>query len=199
MVCAVVAALYRRRNQGENTAMNPVLRYAAVYGSLSGLIVIIVLIVGLQFQHQLHFIGTEWFGYLIMLIAMTFIFVGVKRYRDVEKGGVIKFVPAFFVGLSIAVVASLIYVLMWEIYLATTHYAFMDQYIDGIIRARKAAGVSGPALAQQIAKLNEMRAEYANPLFRLPMTFLEIFPVGSIVALVSAALIRSSKFLPAAR
>jgi hypothetical protein len=44
-----------------------------------------------------------------------------------------------------------------------------------------------------------MRAEYANPLYRLPMTFLEIFPVGFIVALVSAALIRSSKFLPAAR
>ncbi len=28
-----------------------------------------------------------------MLVALTFIFVGVKRYRDVELGGVIKFVP----------------------------------------------------------------------------------------------------------
>ena len=173
--------------------MNPALRYSAIYGSLSGLIVIIVLIVGLQYQHQFHFIGTEWFGYLIMLIAPTFIFVGVKRYRDVEKGGVIKFFTAFFVGLGIAVVASLIYMLVWEIYLAMTHYTFMDQYIDGIIRARKAAGVSGPALAQQVAQLNQMRDEYANPLYRLPMTFLEIFPVGLIVALVSAALIRNAR------
>ena len=179
--------------------MNRILRYAAIYGSLSGLIIIAVLLVGLQFQSQLHFLGTEWFGYLIMLIALTFIFVGVKRYRDVERGGVIRFGTAFLVGLAIAVMASLIYVFMWEIYLATTHYAFMDQYIAGIIRARKAAGVSGPALAQQIAELNEMRVEYANPLYRLPMTFLEIFPVGLIVALVSAALIRNTRFLPAAR
>jgi hypothetical protein len=199
MVSDGFAALYPQRNHGGDTAMNPFLRYSAIYGSLSGAIVILVLIVGLQFQHQLHFIGTEWFGYLTMLIALTFIFVGVKRYRDVEKGGVIKFFTAFAVGLGIAVMASLIYMLMWEIYLALTHYTFMDSYIDGIIRARKAAGVSGPALAKQIAQLNEMRAEYANPLYRLPMTFLEIFPVGFIVALVSAALIRSSKFLPAAR
>ncbi len=47
--------------------------------------------------------------------------------------------------------------------------------------------------------LNQMRDEYANPLYRLPMTFLEIFPVGLIVALVSAALIRNARFLPAAR
>ncbi|HTT98981.1 MAG TPA: DUF4199 domain-containing protein [Rhizomicrobium sp.] len=179
--------------------MNPFLRYSAIYGSLSGAIVILVLIVGLQFQHQLHFIGTEWFGYLTMLVALTFIFVGVKRYRDVEKGGVIKFFTAFAVGLGIAVMASLIYMLVWEIYLAATHYTFMDNYIDGIIRARKAAGVTGAALAKQIAQLNEMRAEYANPLYRLPMTFLEIFPVGLIVALVSAALIRNTRFLPAAR
>jgi hypothetical protein len=199
MVCAAVAALYRRRNHGGNTTMNPFLRYAAIYGSLSGAIVILVLIVGLQFQSQLHFIGTEWFGYLTMLVALTFIFVGVKRYRDVEKGGVIKFFTALAVGLGIAVMASLIYMLVWEIYLAATHYTFMDHYIDGIIRARKAAGVSGPALAQQIAQLNAMRDEYANPLYRLPMTFLEIFPVGLIVALVSAGLIRNTKFLPAAR
>ena len=48
---------------------------------------------------------------------MTFIFVGVKRYRDVELGGVIRFLPALSWG-SPSPVAALAYVLIWEIYLA---------------------------------------------------------------------------------
>ena len=45
--------------------------------------------------------------------------------------------------------------------------------------------------------MNELEARYANPLFRLPMTFLEIFPVGLLVALAAAAMLRNSKVLPA--
>ena len=44
--------------------------------------------------HDSGVFGTVWFGYLVMLVALTFIFVGVKRYRDVERGGGIKFLPA---------------------------------------------------------------------------------------------------------
>ena len=45
--------------------------------------------------------------------------------------------------------------------------------------------------------MNELRDAYANPLFRLPMTFLEIFPVGLLIALISAAVLRNPKVLPA--
>ena len=38
---------------------------------------------------------------------------------------------------------------------------------------------------------------YANPLFRLPITFTEILPVGLIVSLISALLLRNSRFMPA--
>ncbi len=41
-----------------------------------------------------------------------------------------------------------------------------------------------------------MAESYRNPLFRIPMTFIEIFPVGLLVALISAALLRNPKLLP---
>jgi hypothetical protein len=177
--------------------MNPMLRYALTYGILSGSVVIATLIAGVTMAAHDSFLTTEWFGYLVMLVALTFVFVGVKRFRDVERGGVIRFGGAFMVGLGIAVTAGLIYVAVWEVYLAATHYTFMDHYIAGIIRARQAQGLSGAALAQEVAKLEAMRAQYANPLFRIPMTFLEIFPVGLLVALISAALLRNPRVLPA--
>ncbi len=73
----------------------------------------------------------------------------------------------------------------------------MDGYVAAVIAAKKAHGVTGAALAAEIAELNAMKAQYANPLFRLPMTFLEIFPVGLLIALISAAVLRNPRVLPA--
>ena len=109
----------------------------------------------------------------------------------------IRFLPALGVGIAIAAVAGLAYVLTWEAYLALTHYRFMDDYIAGIISARRAAHASPAAVAAEMAKLAALKANYANPLFRLPMTFMEIAPVGLIVSLLSAALLRNPRILPA--
>jgi hypothetical protein len=38
--------------------------------------------------------------------------------------------------------------------------------------------------------------QYADPLYRLPMTFTESFPVGVLVSLMSEALLRNPRFLP---
>ena len=45
--------------------------------------------------------------------------------------------------------------------------------------------------------MERLREQYANPVFRLPITFLEIFPVGLLITLVSAGLLRNSELLPA--
>lgn len=175
------------------------MKYALTYGLLSGLVIIGTMLTGIVLSDQESFFSSEWFGYLVMLVALTFIFVGVKRYRDVERGGVIRFGGAFAMGLGIAATAGVAYVAVWETYLAFTDYAFMDQYIAGIVSARQAAGVPESEIAQEMIKLESMRAQYANPLFRIPMTFLEIFPVGLLVALVSALLLRNPRLLPATR
>ena len=69
------------------------MKYALTYGLLSGFVIIVTMIAGIALSGSGSFFSSEWFGYLVMLVALTFIFVGVKRYRDVERGGVIKFGP----------------------------------------------------------------------------------------------------------
>ena len=175
------------------------MKYVLTYGLLSGLVIIATMLTGILLSDSGSFFSSEWFGYLVMLVALTFIFVGVKRYRDVECGGIIRFGPALGLGLAIAAVAGFAYVAVWEAYLAATDYAFIDGYVAGVLRARQAEGLSGAALAREAAELETLRSQYANPLFRIPMTFLEIFPVGLLVALVSALLVRNPKLLPATR
>ena len=174
------------------------LRIALTYGVIAGVVIVIGIIAtfSLTEGHGAHGIKSLILGFLIMLLALSMVFFGVKRYRDRDLGGVIKFLPALDLGLGIAIVAGIAYVLVWEGYLAVTHYAFADAYAASYIEAQKAAGVTGPALDAVIAEMNAFKVNYANPLFRLPMTFLEIFPVGLIVAIISAAVLRNSKVLP---
>lgn len=136
-------------------------------------------------------------GYLIMVLALSLIFFGVKRLRDRELGGVIRFLPALLAGLGISAVAGVIYVIGWEITLAVTDYAFIDSYSQAAIEAARAKGASAADVAAVTAQMEEFRRQYANPFFRLPMTFVEIFPVGVLISLISAGLLRNSKFLPA--
>jgi len=167
-------------------------RIILTYGLISGLVVITGIIGTILMSYS-----EVWLGYLIMLVALSSILIGVKQYRDQVLGGVIKFHTALLLGLGIAVVAGLVYIAVWEIYLAATGYTFMDQYVAQTLEAKRAAGVTGAAYQKAAAEMETLRQQYANPLFRLPMTFIEVFPVGLLIAVVSAALLRNPRFLPA--
>ncbi len=175
-------------------------RIILIYGVISGLVVIGSMIIGIVVgfdDNPESVVNLEYVGYLIMLVALSIIFVGIKRYRDQELGGVITFGTAFVVGLGISAIAGVMYVAVWEIYLAMTDYAFMDQYIASVIASEEAKGVVGAELDALIADLDKQRQMYGNLFLRLGITFMEIFPVGLVIALISAAILRKSEVLPA--
>lgn len=172
------------------------IRIILIHGLVAGLIIISSVIATIVFSgDQPH--GNVFLGYLIMLLGMSAVFVGVKQHRDQRLGGVIRFLPAWGVGLGIALMASVAYVAVWEAYLAATDYQFMNQYIAATLEARRADGLSGEAYRTLEAQMLAMAESYKSPLYRLPLTFAEIFPVGLIVSFVSALLLRNSRFLPA--
>jgi len=170
------------------------LRYSLIYGGFAGAIVIGIIIAGLILAGEEGAAsGSQTFGYLIMLAALTLIFVAVKRYRDRVQGGVLGFWPGFGLGLGVAAVAGVVYVIGWEFYLAVSGVDFIGEYAAGVIERKRAAGASAAELDKLAADMAAMKESYANPLLRLPMTFAEIFPVGVLVALVSAAVLRNPK------
>jgi hypothetical protein len=95
------------------------MKYALVYGGIAGAIVIAAIVGGLALDLPNH-LQSELFGYLIMLAALSLIFVGIKKHRDVECGGIIKFTQGLIVGLGISAVAAIVYIIGWEIFLATS-------------------------------------------------------------------------------
>jgi hypothetical protein len=168
-------------------------RMILIYGAIAGAIAIGVMAIDMSLG-----VHSLLVGYLVLFAAMSLIFVGIKRYRDVALGGVIRFSTAAGLGLGIAAVASLIYVIGWEIYLWSTDYSFFGQYVAADLEAKRAAGVSAAELARIQSEMAPMVEQYnSQPLMRAMFSMIEIFPVGLIVALISAALLRNSAFLPA--
>lgn len=172
-------------------------RIIAVYGVIGGIIVSI----GMWFATiaVLDKGGSPGMvvGYLTMLAAMTMVFAGVKRYRDTVQGGVIRFLPAFGVGIAIALIAALFYVATWEVYLFQSGYRFMDDYVAGLIETMRAEGKPAAEIAKFSGEMDAFKAQYANPLLRALITLSEIAPVGLLVALISAAILRNPRAFPA--
>ncbi len=162
------------------------------YGTIAGLVVILSMIGMIVASGGSPEMGdmSLIYGYVTMLVALSSVFFGIRSHRDLALGGSIRFVSALVMGLGISGVAGVIYVLVWEVYLVATDFTFIGAYVDDYIAQQKAAGVSGQALERLVAEMEALKVQYANPLFRMPMTFLEIFPVGVLVSLISAGILR---------
>ena len=172
-------------------------RIILIFGIAAGLIVAVPMCLMVANSEHGSAAQSYFAGYLVMVLALSLIFFGVKRLRDRELGGAIRFVPALLAGLGISAVAGVIYVIGWEITLAVTDFAFIDSYSTAAVEAARAKGASAADIEALIAQMDKFRQQYANPFFRLPITFIEIFPVGCLISLISAALLRNSRFLPA--
>lgn len=169
-----------------------------IYGAAAGLIAGVPLFgMTVAFAHQPPVQNGELIGFTIMLIALSLVFIAIKRHRDVDLGGVISFWRALLLGLGVSAVAGIFYVVAWEAALAVTGADFIGEYTKTYLAQQQAAGVAGEALAKMAREMEQFKSQYANPLFRIPITFIEIFPVGVLVSLVCAALLRNRNFLPA--
>lgn len=174
------------------------LRTILNYGTLAGLLVGIPTFATFVLLGENHPSG-GWgmaLGYSIMLLGMSMVFLAIKRRRD-EQGGVIRFWPAFGIGLAISLVASVFYIVAWEAALAATGIDYIGAYIASAIADKRAQGASPAELARFAAEMSQFKVQYADPLFRIPITLTEILPVGLLVSLVSAGLLRNPRLLAA--
>ncbi|NJM24996.1 MAG: DUF4199 domain-containing protein [Bacteroidia bacterium] len=125
-------------------------------------------------------------------------FFGIKSYRDNHQEGAITFGKGFLVGLLIALLASTFYVVAWEIYFNATDQRFAEQYYSQTVTDIRDSGLPQPEVDAKVKKMEDMRDLYVNnALFRLAITYMEILPVGLLISLISAAVLRRKEVLPA--
>ncbi|WP_170110511.1 DUF4199 domain-containing protein [Flavilitoribacter nigricans] len=137
----------------------------------------------------------ELLGYTTMIVALSLIFFGIKAYRDEQLGGVITFGKAVQVGILITLVASVIYVAGWLLYYHLgSGQEMMDSYLEQQIANIQNSGRPEAVIQQEISEMQSFMELYEEqPLVMIGLTFLEIFPVGLIISLIAAVLLRKKE------
>jgi hypothetical protein len=165
-------------------------RTVITFGLISGAIISLMMAAGLIFADSIGFDKAEVLGYTTIVLSMLMVFFGVRSYRDNAAGGAITFGRAFAVGILITLISCAFYILTWEILYYNFMPGFMDKYAAYAAERAKASGAGPDAVAAQIAQIQKYKELYANPIFNAAVTFLEPFPIGLAVTLISAAILR---------
>ena len=158
------------------------------FGLISGALISLLMGVAVLFQDK---IGHSYVvGYTTIVLSLLLSYFGIRSYRDNVGKGQITFGKAFAIGISITIISCLCYVATWEVIYYNFMPDFMDKYAAHIIEKMKAAGETAAAIQQKTAELDKLRVMYKNPLYNMAMTFIEPFPVGLVITLISAAVLR---------
>jgi len=164
------------------------------YGLISGGILVAMMAITMPFSvcgnGTLSMETSEILGYTSMILAFLLVFFGIRSYRENTGGGTISFGKAFKVGLFITLITCAMYVITWEIVYYGFIPDFADKYAVHVIDGMQKKGESPAAIAEAKKKMDEFKVAYRNPLFNIGMTFLEVFPVGLLVTLISAGILR---------
>lgn len=128
-------------------------------------------------------------GFLTMAISFAFLFIGVKKYRELNDG-VLDFKTGLRVALGIALIASICYVVSWMIYYQFYGQEFVADYQQRYLESLQASGMNDLELGEQRLQLEVMTEKYSNPMFRIGITFMEVIPMGIIFSFFSALILR---------
>lgn len=174
-----------------NNMRKTVITCGCIAGLISASLFIALMLLGRAGDE--NFKNGAVYGYTLMILAFSFIFVGTRITRDKYSGGDISFGKAFRVGVYITLIASTIYVLVWLVDYYVFIPDFADKYGAYVLKTLKASGASQAAIAQQMAANEKFSRMYKNPLFNALITYTEIVPVGLLISLISALVLKRKK------
>lgn len=163
-----------------------IIRFGVIAGAI--LILNMILTTYLCYENP-DFKFNEVIGFTALALAFTSIYNGIKKVRQ-QDGGFISFGKALKTGLLITLIASVIYVGVWLIEYYVFVPDFMDKYSAVELAKAKSSGLDAAALEAKIKTIDQYKEMYKNPLWVMALTFMEVFPLGFVVALISALVLK---------
>jgi hypothetical protein len=159
------------------------------FGLISGAVSSVMMLATLPFIDRIGFDKGEILGYTTIVLSFLLVFFGVRSYRE-NNGGTMTFGRGVTVGLLITLISCVCYVVTWEIIYFKLMPGFVEKYSAYTIEHLKASGASQQTIDASVKQMEGFKRMYHNPLMNAAITFTEPFPIGFVVMLISAAVLR---------
>ena len=163
------------------------------FGLIAGAILSLMMLGTLPFMDKVGFDKGYVIGYTSMVLAFLLVFFGIRSYRENIGGGAITFGRAFTVGILIVLIASACYVVTWEIVYFKLAPGFADRYANYVMEQLRSSGASQQAIQAKLEEMKMLKGMMDNPLTNAALSFIEPLPVGLIITLISAGILRKKR------
>jgi hypothetical protein len=160
------------------------------FGLIAGVIISVLMNASLLLAKRIGSGHSMALGYTIMVASFLLVYFGIRSYRDNNLGGQISFGRAFSCGILITLITTVFYVVSWEIMFFNFMPHFMDGYFAAQIHRVQASGLDAATIATRVAAIQHSQQLYQNPFVNAAYTFIEPLPVGIIITLISAGVLR---------
>ena len=161
------------------------------FGLISGVLSSVLMCGTLPFLRDLnHGDRGLLVGYTAIVLSFLLVFFGIRSYRDNVGGGAITFGQGFAIGICITLISCVFYVVTWQILYFNFLHGIMDGYFATLVQKAQAGPGSAAAIQAKVAAIRHSQQMYENPLVNALYTFIEPFPVGLLITLVSAGILR---------
>jgi hypothetical protein len=160
------------------------------FGLIAGVVISVLMDCSLLLADRIGSGHSMALGYTIMVASFMLVYFGIRSYRDDNLAGQISFGRAFSCGILITLITTVCYVATWEVLYFKFIPHFMDSYFAAQIHRIQSAGLDPATTAARVAAIQHSQQLYQNPLVNMAYTFIEPLPVGLIITLISAAILR---------
>ncbi|MFZ1034239.1 MAG: DUF4199 domain-containing protein, partial [Candidatus Acidiferrales bacterium] len=167
-----------------------------IFGLISGVLISVLMGGSLFLADKISSGHSLVLGYTTMVASFLLIYFGIRSYRDNTLAGQISFGRAFACGILITLITTVFYVAMWEIIYFNFMPHFMDSYFAAQIHKVQASGLDPATTAARVAAIQHSQQLYQNPFVNMAYTAIEPLPVGIIITLISAAILRKKSPTP---
>jgi len=131
----------------------------------------------------------EIIGYATMLASLSFVFFGIKHFRDKENNGSVTFGKALLIGILISAFAGIGFGVADYIYTSYINPDFASEYLEKSLETMKSTLSSEEFLIKK-AELEEQMKSYGSSGFMAFIMFATVVIIGFIISLISALILQ---------
>lgn len=159
------------------------------YGLYCGITICVLFLLSWYVMDDLSFVSQEVLGYASMIIALLFVFFGIKHFRDIENQGKVAFKQALTIGVLISLITAIVFGILDVIYTEILNPAFMEDYYTASVEQMRQT-LPPEEFKTKLAELESQKHLFSNPLFSFGLMAMTVFVIGFIISLISSLILQ---------
>ena len=137
---------------------------------------------------DMDFGSQEVIGYATIVVALSFVFFGIRHFRDNVNLGAVSFGQALKVGMGISLITGLAFGFLDIIY-KLIYPDFTTEYYAAMVEQVRAS-VPADQLDAKLAEMEAQKEFFSNPILSFLVMTLTVFVIGFIISLLSSLVLQ---------